>query len=294
MGAPAESLLGPEFLRELEVLRRNLEVRARSGQGGEHLAKRKGASVEFQEHRPYAPGDDLRRIDWAAYARTGEPVLKVFRAEEDVVVRLLCDSSASMRIGEPQKLLVARRLVAAIGYMALARSERAQLLFASEGIREWQAPARGRAGLPGFLRAVSEAEPAGRTDLAKAIDAVVRRSPRPGMLVLVSDFLDAGLLLDALARAAASGHELALCHVVAPEELAPSFEGDLALEDVESGEIVEVTMDAAALEAYQLRFAGLCEELRAFAKRHRGSYVRLHTDEPLEAVVRRFVAKEVD
>lgn len=294
MGAPDEALLGPEFLRELEVLRRNLEVRARSGQGGEHLAKRRGSSVEFHEHRPYAPGDDLRRIDWAAYARTGEPVLKVFRAEEDVIVRLLCDSSASMRVGEPQKLHVARRLVAAIGYMALAKSERAQLLFAADGVTTWQQPSRGRAGLPGFLRAVGQAEPAGRTDLTKAVDAVARRSPRPGMLVLVSDFLDAGALFDALGRAAAAGHEIALCHVVAPEELAPSFEGDLALEDAETGELCEVTIDAAALEAYALRFAGLCEELRAFAKRHRASYVRMRSDEPLEEAVRRFVAKGVD
>ncbi len=132
------------------MLRRRLEIRARAGGGGEHLAKRRGGASEFQEHRPYAPGDDLRRIDWAAYARTGEPILKLFRAEEDVVARLVCDASASLGYGDPPKLDTARRLAAAIGYMTLARSERAQLFIAGSGITRESAALRGRSGLPGL------------------------------------------------------------------------------------------------------------------------------------------------
>lgn len=291
-------LLDAAFVRELEVLRRRLDIRARSGAGGERIATRRGVSVEFQEHRAYAPGDDLRRIDWAAYARTGEPVLKLFRAEEDVVVRILCDASASMAFGQgpsgSQKLDTARRLAAAIGYMALARSERAQLLIATDRLASWAQPSRGRSGLGGFLRSIDAIEAAGATDLAKAVDQVVRRSPRPGMLALVSDFFDAGPLFTALSRAAASGHELALVQVLAPEELEPVLDGDVALEDAETGEVVELTADAAALEAYALRLAGLCEEIRVFARRHRATYVRVRSDEGLEAVVRRFVAKGID
>src|ERR1700675_394857 len=117
--APSPPLLGPDVVRGLQGLRWRLALRARSGGGRAHVARRRGGSSELQEHRPYAPGDDLRRIDWAAYARTGEPVLKVFRAEEDVVARILCDASASLGCGEPPKLHTARRLAAAIGYMTL-------------------------------------------------------------------------------------------------------------------------------------------------------------------------------
>src|SRR5688572_4120589 len=102
--APTDALLGASFVRELEVLQRRLEIRARSGGAGEHLARRRGGSAEFKEHRAYAPGDDMRRIDWAAYARTGEPVLKLFRAEEDVIARIVCDASASLDFGEPKKI----------------------------------------------------------------------------------------------------------------------------------------------------------------------------------------------
>jgi uncharacterized protein (DUF58 family) len=295
MGERAPSaLLDAGFVRELEVLRRRLEIRARSGGAGEHVAKRRGGSSEFQEHRAYAPGDDLRRIDWAAYARTGEPVLKVFRAEEDVVVRVLCDASASMDSGEPRKLDVARRLAAAFGYLALARSERAQLLVGGEGLERENLPARGRSGLPAWLRAIDAVEPRRGTDLASAVDGVLRRAKRPGMLIVVSDFLDRGPVDRALSRVVSAGHDLALVHVVAPEEVDPPYDGDFALEDAETGELVEVTMDAAALEAYLLRFTGLCEELRRFARKHRATYVRVRTDESLEEALRRFVAREID
>src|SRR6185295_19412594 len=287
-------LLGPDFVRELEVLRRRLEIRARSGAGGEHMAKRRGGSAEFQEHRPYAPGDDLRRIDWAAYARTGEPVLKLFRAEEDVIARILCDASASLGYGEPPKIDTARRLAAAIGYMTLARSERAQLIVAGAGVTRENTPARGRGGLPALLRSLDALEPRGGTDLAKAIDAVVQKSSRPGMLVTLSDFFDSGPITAALGRAVQAGHDVVLVQVVAPDEIEPSFEGDWALEDIETGALVEVTMDPAAIEAYVLRFAGLCEELRAWARKHRSAYIRVRTDEPLEAAVRRLVARSID
>ena len=293
--APAGELLDAGFVKELEVLRRRLEIRARSGISGEHLAKRRGGSAEFQEHRAYAPGDDMRRIDWAAYARTGEPVLKLFRAEEDVIARIVFDGSASLAHGEPRsKLDVARRLAAAVGYMTLAESERAQLLVAGDGITRESSPARGRGGLPALLRALNAVEARGNTDLAKAIDAVMRKSARPGMLVVISDFFDAGPVTAALGRAAMAGHDVVLLQVVAPDEIEPSLEGDYALEDAETGAVIEVTMDASAIEAYVLRFAGLCEELRAWARRHRGVYVRVRTDEALESAVRRFVARSID
>jgi hypothetical protein len=123
---------------------------------------------------------------------------------------------------------------------------------------------------------------------------VIQRSTRPGMLVVLSDFLDPGPVTGSLARAAQAGHDVVLAHVVAPDEIEPSWEGDWALEDAETGQVVEVTMDAGAIEAYALRFAGLCDELRSWAKKYRATYVRVRTDEALEGAVRRIVARNVD
>lgn len=290
----AEGLLAPELVRTLELLRRRVVVRARSGAQGEHLGKRRGGSAEFQEHRPYAPGDDVRRIDWAAFARTDEPVVKTFRLEEDVVVRLVCDTSASLGLGAPPKLDAAKRAAAALGYLALAGSERVGLVVAESGSALVRPAVRGRAALPALLQRLQALRAGGGTDLGKSIDTLVRGVARPGLLVVLSDFLDPGPFLGALGRAASAGHDVALVHLVSQDELTPTLEGDLALEDVETGARVEVTIDAAALAAYTRRFAAHCESLASFARRRGGSYVRARSDEPLEAPLTRLVARAVD
>ncbi len=286
---PRPELLDPAFVRELEALRRRLEVKARSGQGGDHLAKRRGSSVEFREHRSYEPGDDLRRIDWSAYARTGEPMLKLFRAEEDVIARILCDTSASMGSPDGVKLDFAKRFAAAVGYMVLARSERVQLFSAADGLRTSPPPNRGRAGLPAFLSLLDALSADGMTNLAKAVDAAVQRSRKPGLLVIVSDFFDGGDVLSSLKQAAFSGHQVALVQVLSREEVEPSFEGDLALLDAESGAAMEVTMDESALLAYQARLQGLTNELEQFAKRHGATYSQFIASDDLAECVRTFV-----
>jgi len=293
------SLLDPDFVRELEALRRRLEIRARSGGAGEHVARRRGGSAEFEEHRAYEPGDDLRRVDWLAFARTGQAVVKLFRAEEDVVVRLLLDASASLEFGDPPKIDVARRLAAAFGYMALAGSQRAQVMVAGghddmPGLSQSSNPRRGRGGLPSLLRDLSRDAPKGRVDLVRAIDEAVARAKRSGMLVVLSDFFDSGSVTAALGRARARGHDVSLVHVLSRQEIEPNFEGDFTLVDAETDASVDVTMDAGAIDAYVLRLTGLVEELRAWARRHGASYVRTTTDEPLEGVVRRFVSRSID
>ena len=286
-------LLDPEFLRELGLLRRRLKVDVRSGAPGGRAGPRRGGSAEFREHRPYAPGDDLRRIDWLAFARSGTPVVKTFRAEEDVVVRLLVDSSGSLDFGNPRKIEVSRRIAAALAYLALTDAERVQLLVTgtreTRGLAVVGEPRRGRGALHRVLGELSHIEARGHGSLAAALRGVSERSFRPGLLVVLSDFLDAGPVLSELSRLRAQGHGLTLVQVLSRMELEPDFEGDLGLVDAETGAEVEVTMDAPALEAYLARLAGLIDELSAGAKKLGGRYVRVLTDEPLELPVRRIV-----
>ncbi len=282
------------IVSELEALRRRLTIRARSANTGDRISSRRGSSAEFLEHRSYAPGDDLRRIDWLAFARTGEPVLKLFRAEEDVVVRIVLDSSASMQALSEEKFLFAKRLTAAFAYMALANQERVQFFSMSNRTLRAKEPVRGKASLPKLLRWLDDLYAAGAVALREGLDDVLLQTSRPGMLVVVSDFLDPSGFETALGRAASARHDIALVQVLSSDDLNPTLDGDLELEDVETGEFVTVTVDQAALDGYQRNLASLFGRMRTLAKRLGATYVRTHTRETLIEPVRRMVTKGVD
>lgn len=292
------SLLDPEFLRVLEALRRRLDSDARSGRIGEGPSARRGAGAEFFEHRPYEPGDDPRHLDWLALARSGAPVTKVYRAEEETVLRIAFDASASLGFGEPSKLELGKRLAAALAYLALANGRRAQLLVArvrperdAGAIERAFPPVRGRRAFPELCRELDTIEARGRGDLAGSITALLARDERPGLLLVVSDFMDPGPLPTALARARRAGHDLVLAQILDRGELEPDLDGDLSLEDSETGELVALSVDPAALSAYAERLAGLCEELRGWARRNRATYARVTTSDDLEQAVRRILER---
>jgi uncharacterized protein (DUF58 family) len=248
--------------------------------------------MEFEDHRVYSAGDDSARMDWLAFARGGVPVLKQFRAEEDVVVRLLLDASLSLSHGEPSKLDVARKVAAAVGYLALTGGERAELSV-TRGETLTRFPARrGPGGVSALLQELGGVSASGRAGLPAAIEKLVGGARRPGLLVILSDFLEEGDIVAALRRAATAGHDLALVQVLSPEELNPSLEGDRILVDAETGEEIDVTLDARTLAAYRTRLDELFDTLRAEARSHRSTHVLARTDEPLQALVRRVVTGE--
>lgn len=293
------SLLEPEFLRALEALRRRLSSDARSGRLGEGPSARRGAGAEFFEHRPYEPGDDPRHLDWSALARSGTAVTKVYRAEEETILRILLDASSSLGFGSPAKLDVGKRLAAALAYLAFASGRPAQLAVARQSAERSAldrvfSPKRGRRAFADLCRELDAVTATGRAELAPALDALVNRATRPGMLLVVSDFFDAGPLPAALDRARAAGHDVILAQVLDPSELDPDLEGDLSLEDSETGELVEISIDPAALAAYAERLAGLFEELRGWAKRNGATYARIATGDDLQQVVRRILERSRD
>jgi uncharacterized protein (DUF58 family) len=293
------SLLDAEFMRRLEALRRRLSSEARSGGVGEGASRRRGAGAEFQEHRPYAPGDDPRRVDWMATARSGEPVVKLYRAEEDRVVRLLVDGSASLGFGSPPKLATAQRLAAALAYLSLAGSERAQVFLGrgagtGSGLEAAGSPRRGRKAFAALCRELEAIRAEGTTELARAVEGVLARSARAGMLAVLSDFFDPGQLFTALGHARAAGHDVILIQILDPEEIDPKLDGDYSLEDSETGARVELTADPTALAAYAAQLGILVQNIRDWARRHGAVYVRTQSDADLEQAVRRVMSRTID
>lgn len=275
-------LLDPSLLRRLEQLSLVNRRRLASSNKGERRSVRRGSSLEFVDYRQYTPGDDLRQIDWNVYGRLNNLVLKLFEDEEVLSVHLLIDKSRSMDWGAPNKLLYARQVAAALGYVALTGYDTVEALCFGDRTPEHFGPGRGRSGVAGLFRFLAEAPtPAGQTDLDGALRAFAARPRSPGLILLFSDLLDPSGYERALTRLRQQRHEVLLFHVLCPEELHPSVEGDLRLVDRESGDAVEVTLDRRVIEAYQERLQRWRGDIAAFCRRHGVGYHQLDTARPL-------------
>ncbi|MCA8923331.1 MAG: DUF58 domain-containing protein [Planctomycetes bacterium] len=279
--------LEPGFLNRLErvaiVARKTLK-----GLGhGARRSKRSGGAVEFADYRRYTPGDDPRQIDWYAYARFEALFVKLFMAEQDLQVHLICDHSASMRTGSPPKLPFAWHVLLALAYVGLAAGDRVQLnLFADAGPHAKLGPLQGRRGLArliGFLKA--QPEPSAATDLGRAIRGFLARRPAPGVALVISDFLDPQGFREPLERLRYSGFEPHVIHVVSPDEVDPRLGPDVELVDVETGETHVLALDRVSLAAYKARFQGFCAELQALCAKHEIGYARARSDTAPEAFV---------
>src|SRR5262249_29501707 len=149
---------------------------------------------------------------------------------------------------------------AATAYLALAASERAETYAAADGALELSRPVRGKRKIATVLRNLLAMRADGKTRLARPIELCLTKTHRPGMLVVISDFLDDGSVAHAIARASAMGHDVALVHVLSPDEIAPPWEGDLSLVDDETNESIELSVDLESIRAYQRRLAALVDD----------------------------------
>lgn len=299
-GPAAEPLFDEAFLRRLERLA-ILSRRAMAGQmQGERRSPKRGQSVEFADFRPYTPGDDVRRIDWNAYARLERFFLKLFVEEEDLTVHLLLDASRSMDWGQPNKLRYALRAAGALGYVALAGLDRATAtVLAGTGNgpgrerEHYFPPHRGKQQAHALFEFLSGVEAAGAADLGRALTRYAARSTQPGPLILLSDLFEAGGHAPGPAPAwtaglhalAARGYEVTLLHILSPDEVEPPLEGDLKLIDSETGAGVEVTADAGLLERYRRDLAAWQEKLGRFCGARGMHYVPLETTLPIEELL---------
>jgi len=186
--------------RDLARAARILSVRTRrevaGAFAGSYTSAFRGGGIEFEESRPYVPGDDVRYLDWNAMARTGEPFVKHFREERDEMVLLALDVSASMRFGTSgrSKASTAAHAVALLAAAAGAAGDRVGLMCFDDGIRAELKPARGAAQTRKVIEtAVTSAQRStGGTELAAAIDGILGLARQRAVAMLFSDFRGAG------------------------------------------------------------------------------------------------------
>lgn len=279
----SDPILTPSLLGALLRLRLNPRGRRTARGRGERLTGRGGASTDLADYRDYAEGDDLRAIDWNAFARLQRPYLRLYRLEEDRHLVVLVDASASM--AEAGKLARARELAAALGAVGLAGGDRVSLWsFGAGGDPRRLPPLRGLAMLPRWLAACAALAPATGEDKdltpPAAVGRLLSRHVGRGACLLLSDFTHEGEPEPALSRLHAAGLEPLAIQILCAAELDPDPAADLRLVDAETAAGLDVAV-AGALPAYLAGLDHLRRRLAGACRSRGGRFAAASAEEPL-------------
>lgn len=273
-------LLEPRFLARLEALQLGTRRRLAGHLAGDHRSTRFGSSIDFADYRDYHPGDDYRRIDYHLLARLDVPLVKLFEAEEDVHLRLLVDTSASMATGS--KLRQAARVAAALGFVALVRRDPVTLhTFPLDA-----PPARfvGKGAAVRLFATLEALRPAGETAFASATSHLLSHRGPGGVTVVVSDLLTPEWA-QGIERLPAAGHDVVIVQVLAADDLRPGVTGDVDVVDAETGARLPVSLTTGLADAFERRARGWLDEVAERARRAGASHLSLMDDDDVEALL---------
>jgi uncharacterized protein (DUF58 family) len=281
---------------------RELEIRTRrmvdDSIAGAYHSVFKGRGMDFDEVREYSPGDEVRTIDWNVTARAGRPFVKKFTEERELTLFLVVDISASGNFGSGAlaKRDLAAEVASVLAFSAIRNSDKVGLILYTDRIERFVPPKKGRRHVLRVVRDILYHEPQGiGTDTVKTLDVVNHVLHRRAVVFLISDFEssgDPGVARAALRRAARQTnrrHDLIAIHVEDPREKELPNVGIIALEDAESGEIIQLD---TARTAVRKRFNELSLErsgrVRSDLRAEGVDTVQLRTDLPYIAPLQRF------
>ncbi len=289
--AETTNLFTPEFLRKLDALSLSTRQSFPGTGAGPRRAPRLGASVEFSDFRSYTPGDDYRRIDWNAYARLERLFLRLYRAEENLNVMLLLDTSRSMDWGQPTKLHLARQIAGALAYIGLSHDDRVGVAALGNDIGAYLPPLGNRANVWQVWEFLESLQCRGGTDLGKALVSLRRLRPSPGLAVVLTDLLTESDWRRGLLALLGLRQEVVLAQVLAPEELEPGISGDWQLVDDEDERPLDVTLTPRAVKMYRERLGSYVREVAEFCHRHTITFMQFPSTISIEDAVLRLLRR---
>ncbi len=259
---------------------------------GLHRSPDFGFSQEFAEYRAYSPGDDLRHVDWNVYARTEKAFLKRYRGETNSQLTILLDSSRSMKFTSHkiEKLDYAKFLAASLAYLANTQRDAAGLIVFDDEVRNYVRASSRQGQLARLLHAIGNAQVGTRTNFAHPFRTLQEFLRRRGVVCAISDFWEQPeIIIKTVEPLRYRGNELILFHVLDPEEIRPELRAPVLLEDLETGEALEVSPDYAHHE-YRRRMDAHLDDLKTRARAAGIDYFLIDTSRPLDAALREYLA----
>jgi len=243
-----EKYLKPEVIRQISRLDLRAQFIVKGFLQGLHASPLQGFSVEFSEHRKYAPGDNPDDIDWLVYAKTDKYYIKKFEAETNLTGYLVMDLSASMAYSYEQELTKFEYsicLAAALCYLMIHQNDPVGLITFGEKIADCLAPKSKRAQIGNILSLLAKLEPREKTNIGNSLNQLAAMLKHSSLVMLFSDLLaEPEEVIASLRRLRHGGHDVILFHVLDQAEVSFPFEGLVELEDPETSETIEVDADA--------------------------------------------------
>ncbi|MCA9971588.1 MAG: DUF58 domain-containing protein, partial [Anaerolineales bacterium] len=236
-------------IRQIEIHTRHL---VNASFAGEYQAVFKGRGMEFDEVRPYTPGDDVRGIDWNVTARSGTPYVKRYVEERELTVMLAWDASASGDFGSVNRFKreLAAELTAVLAFAATTNNDKVGLLIFTDRIERFIPPRKGRRHVLRLIRELLAFAPQGRgTDIRLALETLNHALKRRSILFLVSDFLADPAGYAGILGVTNRRHDVVAVDLTDPLEQEVADVGLLALEDAETGELTWVDTGSRAWQA---------------------------------------------
>ena len=255
---------------------------------GRHKSSHRGFSVEFTEHRDYVPGDELRHLDWRAYARSDRYYIKLYAQETNLRATLVIDNSGSMKFGD--KLDYARHLAACLAYLLASQQDLAGLAAVDDSVRVELAPGSSPAHLDRLFRELEKLEPGGATNLAGKLNELAERLPRRSLVIILSDLWlpDVPEFARALQHLRYRRHHAVVLHLLDKAEIDLPYEGQVTLQDMETGGRIQI-------DPRELRetYTAQVEQHLAAARRACGDseveYHAMYVDEPYDRALTRWI-----
>jgi uncharacterized protein (DUF58 family) len=278
--------LATSIRRLLDRLRLPVPARATAARQGGHRSPVLATGLEPADHRMYVPGDDVRRIDWNAFARLRQLTVRQFEEERDARVYVMLDCSGSMTRGEPPKIEAARTLAASFAYLAMKQFDTVRVLPFRADAGAPSPALRTRDRLPQLERFLGDIDAAGLTSFPEAVRAFARQTRGRGLVVLITDLMTPNGWEEGFRVLGGLGHQVTVVRVGCAEDDRPDLRGEIELVDAESGERLRIRSSKELLRAYRETVKAHLERCRGAVVRAGGRIVTADAETPPERLVR--------
>jgi uncharacterized protein (DUF58 family) len=258
---------------------------------GRHPSPHRGSSVEFAEYRKYVPGDDLRRLDWRVYGRSDRFYVKEFEADTNLRCCLILDTSGSMDFGSTgiSKIEYARKLAGSLGYLAMQQGDAVGISCVSKGVVRSLPPTRNPAHLRTIFDILEQAKPQGETHLPAVLHELAETIRQRALVVILSDlFVEPELLRSCFQHLSFRKHDVAIFHLLDPQEVNFNFRRPMRFLDMEGGPSIFAEPNDIA-ERYHKAVQIYLASLRQIVLESAVDFHAVSLDEDYEQVLARFL-----